>query len=478
MHAQAGEADAAAVERADVVVIGAGLGGLLTAAILARRGARVVLLEQEPRVGGRLRTVQTADGFSIDCGAFLWPNKYLDCALEAAGAADFTAFTIPFGEVMRIFVEGAGGTPFVFPWPGLPESPALRAAAAAVYGSVERLERLAAPLQHAARMSDADLDAHSHLSVDDWLVRHAPEPEVADAFRRTLMLFGSLAPGEASIGEFARLIGRRGEGGPAKPQVCGANRSGGVGALVASLEAACRAAGVDVRLGAPVAQLLVTDGGATGVRYCREPQSLAAIEAKSIVCNVPAWTLFDLVPERHFPADFVRSARHYGRVGESVNLAIAFRGLPTLRATGTPDVFRGWSRLLVGPQRAFGGGMMWTTLEAPQNAPAGHHLLHATRHVPRGTVHDAATVDEMMGQTLALLREIYVDFDACARWVRRWVTRDSTEYMISAVPRPPLLAPGVRGLYLVGETVAAGAVQMDNAARAALEVAERIRPAS
>jgi phytoene dehydrogenase-like protein len=290
------------------------------------------------------------------------------------------------------------------------------------------------------------------------------------------MLFGSLAPGAASVAELARLIGA-GRSSPAKPQICGVNRSGGVDALVGALVDACRRGAVALRLVAPAWQIVVRDGRAVGARYCAEPQMLGSIEAEHVVCNVPAWNLFQLVPERHFPADFVTNARHYARVGESVSVAVAFRGLPTLCATGETDRFRGWSRLLVGPDRRFGGGMMWTTIEAPQNAPPGHHLLHVTRHVPRGTIRDADAVDDVVRVTLDMLREIYRDVEERRLWLRYWVTSDSTEYMISSVPRPPLRVPGVRNLYLVGETVAAGGVQMDNAARAALEVAEAIRPA-
>ena len=463
-------------ERADVIVIGAGLGGLLAAAILGRRGARVVVLEREPRAGGRLRTHTTADGFSIDCGAFLWPNKHLDAALAAAGARDFSAFTLPFEEVMRVFVQGGGGRPLAFPWPGLPESPAILETAAAVYGSIERFRQLGQVWQQLAALPAVDLDAHAQLSIDGWLARHVAAPDVAAAVRRTVMLFGSLAPAEASVGEFARLIGRRAaEGQPARPQVCGANRVGGVGALVASLVDACREAGVDLRPGAAVVHIITGAGGITGVRYQRDPCALETLAATDVVCNAPAWTLFGMLPERLFPADFVRAARHYARVGESVNVALAFRGLPTLRATATEDRFRGWSRLLIGPEREFGGGMMWTTLAAPQNAPSGCHLLHVTRHVPRGTIGDAERVGDILRAIDAMLGEIYADLPTRLVWRRQWLTPDSTEYMISTTPRPPLRVPGITGLYLVGETVAAGAVQMDNAARSALDVAQMIR---
>jgi phytoene dehydrogenase-like protein len=50
-----------------VVVVGGGIGGLATAALLARGGALVTLLERHGAVGGRLGTV-TFDGFRFDTG--------------------------------------------------------------------------------------------------------------------------------------------------------------------------------------------------------------------------------------------------------------------------------------------------------------------------------------------------------------------------------------------------------------------------
>ena len=57
-----------AAEQADVVVIGAGLSGLNTAAILREQGYKVVVLEAGDRIGGRVHTVDTMDG-PIDVGA-------------------------------------------------------------------------------------------------------------------------------------------------------------------------------------------------------------------------------------------------------------------------------------------------------------------------------------------------------------------------------------------------------------------------
>lgn len=62
-------------ERADVVVVGAGIGGLIAAHRLQDAGADVLVLEARGRVGGRLMSVQTEEG-AHDLGAtWFWPGE-------------------------------------------------------------------------------------------------------------------------------------------------------------------------------------------------------------------------------------------------------------------------------------------------------------------------------------------------------------------------------------------------------------------
>jgi hypothetical protein len=96
-------------------------------------------------------------------------------------------------------------------------------------------------------------------------------------------------------------------------------------------------------------------------------------------------------------------------------------------------------------------------------------MLQGMRLVPRATLTDQQQVDRIVADFDGLVREIYDDTDRVLRWRRRWITRDGSEYMISAVPRPDVRAPSVERLYFVGETVNLPSIQMDAAAHSALE---------
>jgi phytoene dehydrogenase-like protein len=452
-----------------VIVIGAGLGGLLTAAILARRGLRVLALEREPRAGGRLRSYEV-DGFVVDCGAFLWPNQHLDEALAAAGVESFVGSEIPRNEIMRIFVQGTGGRRFAFPWLGRDRrdlSDTIREvyrSDQAVFGALGEL------LGKLSQLPDDQVESLLHEPVHRWLDDHVQDPSVSAALLRTLMLFGSIDPANASIGELARMMQRnRSTGRPAKPEYCGANAIGGVRALVEAIRPALERNGAELRLGATVDQIIVREGRAVGVLAHGSGPFLERFEADAIVSNLPIWTLFEIISERHFPPDFVANARHYAIAGGTVSVAYAFDDLPVLRETGEPDRFRGWTRLLVGTDRSFGGGLFWSSHHSPNNAPPGKHVLQGMRLAARDVLCDQTAVDRIVDDFDVMIREIYRDSERKLRWRQRWVTREGSEYMISAVPRPDVPAPSVAGLYFVGETINLPSVQMDAAAHSALE---------
>jgi hypothetical protein len=89
-------------------------------------------------------------------------------------------------------------------------------------------------------------------------------------------------------------------------------------------------------------------------------------------------------------------------------------------------------------------------------------------------VSDAARVRAIHAAFRAMLDEIYLDVPTTLRREWHWVTRDGSDYMIHCGPKPPVQAPGVERLFLVGETIDVPAIQMDAAALSALRCADLV----
>src|SRR5438105_2912544 len=67
--------DSADVAHSDVIVVGGGIAGLAAALRLQDRGLKPLVLESEPRVGGRM-TTDRVNGFVIDRGVTLIGNRF------------------------------------------------------------------------------------------------------------------------------------------------------------------------------------------------------------------------------------------------------------------------------------------------------------------------------------------------------------------------------------------------------------------
>ena len=80
-------AESAALRDARVIVVGAGIGGLVSALLLAQRGVQVTLLEAAAEPGGKMRQV-LVDGQRIDAGPTVFTMRWVfDQILQQAGSS-------------------------------------------------------------------------------------------------------------------------------------------------------------------------------------------------------------------------------------------------------------------------------------------------------------------------------------------------------------------------------------------------------
>lgn len=169
------------------IVVGAGVGGLCTAARLASEGVGVTLVERLPHVGGRWST-REVDGFRLPTGAFL-------IAMDDPLADTFTQLGIDFPvraieERTVYLVEGK--------LVGTGERGGLRAlvsAAADADGSDG--ERVMAALR--AALSG---DQSSEEVLPDWLRRQGAGPQVVGAIHALTQAFMALNAEEVTASAF------------------------------------------------------------------------------------------------------------------------------------------------------------------------------------------------------------------------------------------------------------------------------------
>jgi phytoene dehydrogenase-like protein len=337
--------------RYDAIVIGAGHNGLVNAAYLAKAGKRVLVVERRHQVGGATVTEEIYPGFKYLIASYLIsllrPEVIQELELARHGLEimplESTYVPLPDGNyladwpdhdatkheiarhsqrdseaydeyarTMRRLALAIRPLLSLIPPDPTSVSPGDLATMAKVRGTLGSMRQddfhLLARLM---TMSAADF-------LDEWF-----ESTALKGTKSTSGIIGTFMGPRTPGSGYVLLHHYLGE-------IDGVFRAwgfarGGTGGLSQAIASAARAAGVEILLNAPVAQVLVKDGAASGVAL----ESGAEYYADIVVSNADAKrTFLKLVEPQHLPDEFLHDVRRYRISSPACKVNLALDGLP------------------------------------------------------------------------------------------------------------------------------------------------------
>lgn len=415
----------------DVIIIGGGHNGLIAAGVLARQGHRVLVLEQQPIVGGMAMTREFAPGFSAPTLA----HAIGPLTADVTRALKKLKFDKQSPQLITpdpaLTTLGPTGDVISFHRDPVFTAESINRLAPADAGRwrefLDAMQRLASVFREINRRPAPSIDNPSR--TDLWrlfntgrrarglgkknlsrLLRYMPM-SVADImsewFAHDLVqaavaaraTFGHCA-GPRSAGTGAMLLQRLAD--DPMPVGSGITVAGGPGALTAALAAVAEQAGVTIRTNTPVARIRVVNGDATGVVLDTGEE----ISARFVLAAMdPTRVLQSLVDPADLPPTFQQRVRNIRARGATAKVNLALSTRPIFGALHGDDIaLRG--RLLIAPsldylERAYDAAKYGQIPEHPSLevsvptivdgslAPDGQHVMSIVVHTMPETLRES-----------------------------------------------------------------------------------------
>ena len=312
--------------RPHAVVVGAGVGGLAAAIRLSVRGYRVTLVDRLDAPGGRA-SVFRQDGFTFDAGPtiltapFLFEELWTLCGKRMSDHVTLRelnpCYTIRFddGDTFRCYGDAAAMRAEVerFSPDDLAGYEAFLAESKACFhtGFEKMIDRPFPSLASMARALPDLILRRAERSVHKLVSKHVRNEKLRMALSFHPLFIGGNPMRTSSVMSLISYL----------EQTYGVHYAmGGTGALVKGMADLAEGQGVQLRMNADVAEILVDNGRATGVRLAGGER----IAADVVVSNADAaWTYGKLLPET---ARGRWSTRKLERMAYSMSLFVWYFG--------------------------------------------------------------------------------------------------------------------------------------------------------
>ncbi len=473
----------------DVIVVGAGIGGLVTASQLAAKGARVLVLERYLIPGGSGGSFRR-DGYTFDVGASMifgfgseGHTNLLTRALADVGEHCETVpdpvqleYHLPGGlqlAVPRDYEAFLAGLTARFPH----EAKGIRA----FYDTCWRVFRCldAMPLLSLedpaylakvfARAPLACLGLARWLPVNagDVARRHIRDPELLRFIDMECFCWSVMPADRTPMINAGMVFSDRHAGGINYPK-------GGVGRIAEHLVAGLERHGGAIRYRARVSRVLLENGRAVGVRLASGEE----IRARRVVSNATRWDTFagegspesTLVEAAATPAAERTWRRRYRPSPSFVSLHLGVRAEAVPPGTHVHHLLlERWEEMEAEQGTVF---VSIPTLLDPSLAPADHHIVHtftpSSMEAWQGLdpsayrAHKQAAADRLIARLEAILpglaEAVTLREVGTPRSHRRFLGRSRGSYGPIPAMRLPGLLPmpfnrtGIGGLYCVGDS--------------------------
>jgi len=423
-----------AQRRYDAIVIGAGLGGLLAAATIAKQGGSVLVLERLRYLGGRFTTVDQ-DGYAMTTGALHMAPHGGGGPLARAMRDLGLAFDIVPRDVMASFFLDGQHVLWNRSWDVM-----------RLFGMQGKLDLLKITALLSAPFVDSRAVAQP---FSEWLAGQTRDPILPLFFDSFTQFAVSVRTDEISFGEMRAIhqnVLRYGM--PGTPV-------GGCASVIDKLAEFIRARGGDIHTGIEVQRILASDrvhGVAVRNRQTRELHTLATPLVVSDAGPEATRELLPTLPEIE-------------RVPHAAGLKLHI-------VSDTSLIPHNGVMLCLGTRRI--SGMVEVSRSVPSVVPPGSHMID-TFQVTRGD-----SMVEERDLAVADLRDIFgADFDRHCRIVRtsafrnRWPVNQARQGFDLQDQEP------IRGLLMVGDAYKpSGHIMVEGVAGGVSRIAPRLRGAA